>query len=399
MKEFTIRPNESGQRFDKYLHKVFDKAPMSFVYKMLRKKNFTLNDKKATGQEKLSEGDAVKLFLSDETFAKMSSMMNNLNAAASGNPFLNLEEQIDGMDKGPSVVYEDDDILIFDKPAGMLSQKAKETDWSVNEYLIGYLLDSGALTKEELHTFKPSIANRLDRNTSGLILCGKTLRALQYLSEIVRNRSLEKYYRCIVEGEIGQAFELDGYLIKDEKTNTVYVNEIGQSDIILSEINQPKTKYIKIKNNEKIHHKESYVCTGINPIGQYKFGERIYTELEIHLITGKTHQIRAHLAGIGHPLLGDAKYGHGMKEPLALQYHIKHQLLHAYKLIFPQTEGEFAYLSGKIIECQPHEDYMRVIDNLPEAANRHSINEDNHGNMEQPRSKRFCLGGAYQPHE
>ena len=169
MKEFTISSNEAGQRFDKYLGNLLSEASMSFIFKMLRKKNFTLNGKKAAGNELLKQGDVVKLFLSDETFDKFASKNNKKQKANSWKVYS--EEDLKKL--GLLVVYEDSHILAFHKPAGMLSQKAKDSDISVNEYLIGYLLHKQELTAEELHTFKPSIANRLDRNTSGLILCGK----------------------------------------------------------------------------------------------------------------------------------------------------------------------------------------------------------------------------------
>ena len=174
MKQFTISPNESGQRFDKYLKKLLSNASGSFVYKMLRKKNITLNDRKADGTEKLNAGDLVKLFLSDETFEKFSGK----DETNSG--YMKLKS----IDSGRlQVVYEDDDVIIINKPSGMLSQKAVPEDISANEYILSYLIRKGALSEEQLKTFKPSICNRLDRNTSGLLIAGKTLKGLQTMAE------------------------------------------------------------------------------------------------------------------------------------------------------------------------------------------------------------------------
>lgn len=349
MKEFTISSNEAGQRFDKYLGKLLSEASMSFIFKMLRKKNFTLNGKKAAGNELLKQGDVVKLFLSDETFDKFAAQNNKKQKANSWKVYS--EEDLKKL--GLLVVYEDSHILAFHKPAGMLSQKAKDSDISVNEYLIGYLLHKQELTAEELHTFKPSIANRLDRNTSGLILCGKSLAGLQYLAKVIKDRSLEKYYHCLVEGSLEETKDIEGYLIKDGKTNQVRILD---------------------KEPEK-NEGASYIKTGINPIGQYALkdakGKKEYTELNIHLYTGKTHQIRAHLASIKHPIVGDFKYGSADHSSLAKKCGIKRQLLHAYRVVFPKTEGDFSYLSGKEIVAEPTDDYKRALKELK------------NGNMEQ----------------
>lgn len=297
---------------------------MSFVYKMLRKKNFVLNGKKAAGREILSIGDQVKLFLADETFEKFASGEVKRQSGS----FV-LYSEADLATCHLEIVYEDEHILILNKPAGMLSQKSAETDVSVNEYLIGYLLYRKELTTEELKTFRPSVANRLDRNTSGLILCGKSLAGLQYLSEIIKNRSLEKYYRCIVEGNMEKELLIEGYLSKDREKNRVVITD------------QPSEE-----------QDASFIKTGINPIGQYMWQGKPYTELSVHLITGKPHQIRAHLASIGHPIVGDPKYGNGTGK--------QRQLLHSHTVIFPETDGRFAYLNGKRVTAAFPPDYEKI---------------------------------------
>ena len=190
MKEIVINENEAGQRLDKFLGKLLKEAPASFYYKMLRKKNIVLNGKKATGNEKLTAGDSVKLFLSDETFEKFAGKQQTKDPVVSV-PHISLE-----------IVYEDHDVLAINKPAGMLSQKAKKEDISANEYILAYLLASGVVKKENLNTFRPSICNRLDRNTSGVLIAGKTLKGLQEMSKQLRMREVKKFYHCI---EIGRA--------------------------------------------------------------------------------------------------------------------------------------------------------------------------------------------------
>ena len=200
MKQFTISPNESGQRFDKYLKKLLSNASGSFVYKMLRKKNITLNDRKADGTEKLNAGDLVKLFLSDETFEKFSGK----DETNSG--YMKLKS----IDSGRlQVVYEDDDVIIINKPSGMLSQKAVPEDISANEYILSYLIRKGALSEEQFKTFKPSICNRLD-----IGLCLKNTKTswspstVPMKAEALKKRTVQKYYRCIVKGELREKTHL-----------------------------------------------------------------------------------------------------------------------------------------------------------------------------------------------
>ena len=184
MKEFIIQKNEENQRFDKYLKKLLPNASTSFLYKMMRKKNIVINKKKVEGNEKLKAGDVVQLFLSDETFEKFHVDLEMLRKEY---------DSLNGRGlKGIKIVYEDDEMIVADKPYNMLSQKSTVKDLSANEYLLGYLIDKGELSFEEFQTFKPSVVNRLDRNTTGLLLFGKTLNALQELGEGIRERSIEK---------------------------------------------------------------------------------------------------------------------------------------------------------------------------------------------------------------
>ena len=315
MKEIVINENEAGQRLDKFLGKLLKEAPASFYYKMLRKKNIVLNGKKATGNEKLTAGDSIKLFLSDETFEKFAGKRQTNDLAASV-PNIALE-----------IVYEDHDVLTINKPAGMLSQKAKKEDISANEYILQYLLESGTITRESLHTFKPSVCNRLDRNTSGILVAGKTLNGLQQMSKAFRERSMEKYYLAIVAGHISKPRRIEGFLKKDEKNNQV---------TILSEPSNDAKPIITEYRPLKL-------------VGQV-------TLLEVHLITGRSHQIRAHLASIGHPVIGDTKYGNPrLNREFLKNAGVTHQLLHAYRLFLAdgtKIQADAPKEFERALECQ-----------------------------------------------
>lgn len=320
MREFRIHENEAGQRFDKYLKKLLAEASGSFVYKMLRKKNITLNGRKADGTEKLVCGDEVKLFLSDETFEKFSARSRVAakyetlkdTLRGSNNTLMGSENTLSSFETILPVLYEDRDILIVNKPSGMLSQKAVSSDISANEYILNYLILKGELTEEMMQTFKPSVCNRLDRNTSGILIAGKTLKGLQEMSSALKERSVQKYYRCIVKGEIKEEAYIKGWLIKDEKSNKVTVYK-----------EQPKQK-----EAQRIETEYRPVAIGNG-----------YSELEVHLITGRSHQIRAHLASIGHPIIGDVKYGNRqVNDYFRRECGIDSQVLAAYRIVL--TDGK-----------------------------------------------------------
>ena len=295
-----VNKNEAGQRLDKLLAKYLNLAGKGFLYKMMRKKNIELNGKKCDGSERRAEGDEIKLFLADETIEKFSSPLPTEKAPASGT--LNKKKT------ELSIVYEDKNILIVNKPSGMLSQKAKPEDISANEYILAYLIAKGELTESSFRTFRPSICNRLDRNTSGLLAAGKTLKGLQEMAKALKERSVQKYYRCIVKGTVKEASYLKGYLQKDESSNQVLIRRTKPSE---GEWLPIETEYKPIR------------CMGG------------YTEFEVHLMTGRSHQIRAHLASIGHPIIGDYKYGDsGVNVYFKKNARITSQLLHASRFVF-----------------------------------------------------------------
>lgn len=324
MKEFIISQSQSGQRSDKFIQRILPGAGKSFIYKMMRKKNIVLNDKKIEGNEILSKGDVLKIWFSDETFTKLS------KAAESDSRASIYTDAYDKL-KNVEVLYETDDILIADKPSGVLSQKSSADDISLNEWLIGYLKNK-ADYELNLSYFKPSVQNRLDRNTSGLVLCSKTVLGAALLSDMIKNRTVKKYYHAFVLGSITEGQTLKGYHIKDEANNKVEILTQPEYDSLSSD---SKNKYVP-------------VVTAYKPIGApyTVLDDIIVTSIEVELITGKSHQIRAHMASVGHPLIGDEKYGNRKVNKLLNK---NYQMLHAKRLEFPKDD-RLDRLSEAIIE-------------------------------------------------
>ena len=320
MRLLTVGENEAGQRLLRLLEKYMDKAPKSFFYKMLRKKNITLNGKKAEGPEKLSLGDKIQAFLSEETIRKFSAEQRLITR---------LQE------KGrPRVLWEGNHVLFLNKPAGLLSQKAAPSDISAVEYLTEHLLDNGTLSEADLDSFRPGVCNRLDRNTSGILAAGKSLAGLQELNRLFAGRAMQKYYLALVWGKMEESGQVRGWLWKDHKTNRVEIS--GRE--------RPGSQYI---------------CTGYEPL---RTG-RHTTLLQVELITGRSHQIRAHLAWLGHPLVGDGKYGdREINRKYREQCGVKAQMLHGWKLCFPELSGPLEEISEKTITAPVPGDWKKALE-------------------------------------
>jgi len=320
MIKVKVGERDAGQRLDKYLRKYLAQAPSSFLYKMLRKKNITLNGKKADGSERVQAGDLIRIFLSDETYEKFSGRQG---AGKISYPTVRLD-----------IIYEDEHILLINKPAGMLTQKAEPGDVSLNEYMLGYLQQSGQWDEEaSAGGVRPSVCNRLDRNTSGIVICGKSLAGLRQMAKALKDRSMHKYYQCLAGGRIKEAGSVDGYLWKDPSTNKVQILKEAAKDA------QPiATKYYPV---------------------------RVFSDctlLEVCLITGRSHQIRAHLASEGHPIIGDYKYGsRKVNDFYYRQYGLQSQLLHSCRLELPKLEPPLAGLSGKIFTAELPELMRKII--------------------------------------
>lgn len=333
MKDIIVSEAETGIRLDKYLEKLLPHAGRSFLYKMMRKKNITLNAKKADGSERLCTRDHIRIFFSDETYEQFR-RGNGPKAAGAVKTF-----------KQPSVcvIYEDSEMLIADKPAGLLTQRAEKTDNSLNDWLCAYVrtqTDEGKKETGRLN-YTPSAVNRLDRNTSGLVLCAKTYQAARELSRLIHDRRIGKYYLAIVMGQISMPRALDGFLVKDNINNRVTV--------------------VKDGTGEEIH-------TAYTPL--FYLERHDLTLILVQLITGKPHQIRAHLMDSGHPVCGDPKYGNaGLNRALFNKYGIRRQLLHAFALTFPETttrgEKSPSPLAGKTVITPPPQDFKKLLQSYP----------------------------------
>ena len=321
MIEIKITKQDEGRKLKKLCFKYFDKAPQSFTYKMLRKKNIVLNDKRATGEETLCTGDSVKFYVSDETLEKLHTSMTPLDKKAdhSGNK---KDGHLEMQSFRKMIIGETEDYLILNKPAGVLSQKAEKDDYSINEAVIDYLIQEGKVTPESLQTFRPSVCNRLDRNTSGIIMAGKTLKGLQYLSEKVSGaEKADKTYLAIVHGRFDRNGIAELKYIKDREQNIVSVSGLDKD---LPDDGAP--------SRGAVH---DIIKTGFRFISYNSQWD--ISLVEAVLYTGKSHQIRASLKYLGFPICGDVKYGSKEKDRL-LKPRPKRQLLHAYRLTLSDSE-------------------------------------------------------------
>lgn len=314
MQEFIIQKEEAGQTVMKYLARLLPEASMGLLRKSMRKKNIVLNGKKIEGREKIAAGDSVKVWFSDETIEK----------------FRGKKEEAprrDYPDFETWILYEDENIVILNKPAGLLSQGDTSGAPSLNEALLS--------ARESRAGVTPSICHRLDRNTSGLVIAGKTMRGLQEMNTLIKARSLTKVYQALVYGKTPASGILKGYLVKDHERNQVRYTERAETGALPIE-----THY------ETLETVEAHGC--------------LFSLVRVHLVTGRSHQIRLHFSSIGHPLLGDRKYGSRASLSVSEALHIRRQLLHAASLTFPALTDDFAYLSGKTFTAPLPADFASV---------------------------------------
>ncbi len=298
----TVSRNDAGQRLDKFLTKTYKALPMAMLYKAIRKKDVRLNGKRCEAADRLSEGDVIGLFLPDDV----------LTQAPPTYEFMHASKTLD-------IVYEDEHILLLNKKVGLL---VHPDDREFRDTLIfrvqRYLYEKGEYDPAAENSFAPALVNRIDRNTAGIVIAAKTAAALRILNDKLKNREIQKYYQCIVHGKMPKSEDtLEGYLEKNESQNRVYISD------------KAKAGARTIRTRYKV-------------LG-YRDG---FSLLEVHLLTGRTHQIRAHLASIGHPLLGDGKYG---TNALNKGTGFDKQALCSYRLKFDFTTpaDELEYLNGK----------------------------------------------------
>ena len=270
---------------------------------MIRKKNVKINNKKANPEMIIQEGDVVQLYLAEDTIEKFKGKRQQPRSR------IDLD-----------IVYEDDNIVIINKPKGLLSHCAgNEFEENVVNALVVYLTDKGDYLPKVEKTFSPSICNRLDRNTSGIIVGAKNYESLQLINQAIKGGKVSKYYKTIVKGSIKKGFEHKAFLSKNEENNRVYIS------------------------NDHIHGgKEIWTRFKVLEISGN------YTMLEAELITGRTHQIRSHLLSLGYPVIGDRKYGdRRVNEDIKSKYGLTDQWLHAYRILFDGLEEPLDYLNNK----------------------------------------------------
>lgn len=302
MKSVTIGKNDAGQRIDRFLTKTFPQLPVSMMYKYIRQKDIKRNGKRCQISDRLEQNDVITIYAPDEF----------LEPAARKFEFMSAGKTLD-------ILYEDEHLLLINKPTGLLVHPDEHEYGDTLIYRIQrYLYEKGAYDPENENSFVPSLVNRIDRNTCGIVIAAKTAVALRILNEKLRKREIEKYYLCLVHGYL-QTPEatLHGHLVKNEEQNRVYISKEpvrGSRSIA--------TYYRVLEAHDEL------------------------SLLEIELLTGRTHQIRAQMAAIGHPLLGDGKYG---TNALNKGTGFSKQALCSYRLKFSFTEDaeELNYLNGK----------------------------------------------------
>ena len=307
MKEFTIGPNDAGQRLDRFLAKAVPLLPASLAQKYIRIKRIKLGGKRVERDTRLKEGDVLQLYINDEFFDKPREDNAYLTVAV---PKLN-------------VVYEDEHILLVDKRPGLAVHPHDGAEYgrTLIDHIQSYLYQKREWRPREENAFTPALCNRIDRNTSGIVIAAKTAEALRVMNQKIKDRELDKRYLAIVEGTPRpQKGTLKGYLFKDAKQNRVFVTDTPQPGAKTCQ-----TNYITLASRNGL------------------------SLVECELITGRTHQIRAQFAHAGHPLLGDGKYG-----KLDKRYDRNYQALYSYKLTFCFTTdaGALEYLNGKSFQVK-----------------------------------------------
>ena len=318
MREFIINESENGLTLEKYVFKVLKTAPMSFIYKLFRKKDIKVNGHHEDKKYRLSTDEVVAIYITEQQFEE----------------FLKDKELVPNTKIKDWIVYEDDNVLFVNKPKGLLVQKSAPHDESLDQYVIEYLMATNQYDPNKEKGFVPGPAHRLDRNTSGLVVFGKNHNALTLLFDLFKNHDLiNKHYLALVVDQVEKEKDtIDAPLYKDEETNTVRVAKNGKS---------AKTVYKLIK---KYHE---------------------YSLLDVTLLTGRTHQIRVHMAYINHPIIGDNKYGDFDANKIFKQkYGFSSQFLHAYKMGFGDLPAPLTNLSRKEFTAEPREDVAEILTKL-----------------------------------
>ena len=324
MKKLVIKENDANQRIDKYLKKLLCNASSNFIYKMFRKKDIKINGTRVNEKYILQNGDVLEMFLYEDKFNELTK-----------------EKDIYDLKREFKVLYEDQNILVVDKPVGLLVHgDANENVNTLSHQVLSYLKEKGELDVTRESTFMPGPAHRLDRNTSGIVIFGKTLAAMQDLNEMIKKRHhIEKSYLTICGGKLTKKQELIGYVKKVT--------------------NEDRVQFVKKDDKDALMMK-----TIVNPL---KYTND-YSLVEVKIITGRMHQIRIHLASINHPVIGDRKYGDfSLNKVVRQKYGLNNQLLHAYKIKFVDPFGSLSYLKDKEIICPKPKLFTKIEKSLFES--------------------------------
>lgn len=318
MKEITITANDANQRLDRFLRKYLKNASLGQIYKIIRK-DVKIDGKRRPEEYMLQEGEILTLYMSDDDFAKSIATSSGVSRGRAKKQF--------------GIVYEDANILIADKPFGLLTHGDQhEKKNHLANQVKDYLIESGQFDPRNEKVFAPAPANRIDRNTTGVVVFGKTASALKTLNQMIREDMLDKYYLTVVHGIIDKEMVLEGSLLKDESKNKV---KVGDEGLAIKTIVRSLRKFDNM------------------------------TLVEVELVTGRSHQIRAHLASIGHPIIGDSKYQTkkvaGFNKKLEEKFGLSTQLLHAHRIVFRETTDELKYLKGKEFEAEIPDKFNKIL--------------------------------------
>jgi len=320
MIEVIIKANDANKRLDKFVMKVLNNAPSSFVYKLFRKKDVKVNKKPQPIEYITKIDDVIQIYVTKE---QEESFKQEKDIKVSNK-------------KDFVVIFEDENILVVNKPENLLVHegdgKLKDAD-TLSKQVLNYLIENGSYNPNNENSFIPALAHRIDRNTSGIVVFGKTSMALQELFEAFKDHSgMEKQYEALVCGKVSTSGKIEAKLIKNEKTKIVNVDEKNGVEAIT--LYEP----IKVFND----------CT----------------LLKVNLLTGRTHQIRVHMKHINHPLVNDQKYGNANSDILGRKYKMENYFLHAKKLCFHNLKGNMSYLNEKEFIAPLFDSEARLINRL-----------------------------------
>lgn len=317
MISFIIKKEEEGQTLEKFVKKVLSEAPLSFIYKLFRKKDVKVNGHWQDKKYLISSGEEVSIYITDSQLEEFKRQVES--------------KQVE--DISSWIIYEDENILLINKPRGVLVQKNSEDSNALDEMVISYLINKGEYDPNKNLGYKPAPVHRLDRNTAGIVVFGKNIATLRYLADALNDKSvISKRYLALVKGEIDKDGEINAPLLKNSKSQRVSVSNEGKPSI---------TRYKVVETFKG------------------------YTLLEVELLTGRTHQIRVHMAYINHPVVGDSKYGdYELNKLLESKYGFKNQFLEAYQLDFHKLNNPLKYLSGRSFKISLNYEFLNLINSI-----------------------------------